>query len=117
MEKYKYVMRGRDLKTGLPRSIEISPAEVREALKNSIYMIIGSIKDAIEETPAELMSDIVRDGLVLAGGTSQLRGLDRLMSLELKIPVRVAKDPVTCVVRGCGKVLDDFELLHKVKIS
>ncbi|OGC70415.1 rod shape-determining protein [candidate division WWE3 bacterium RIFOXYC1_FULL_39_7] len=116
-EKYKYVMRGRDLKSGLPRSIEISPAEVRDALKNSIYMIIGSIKDAIEETPAELMSDIVRDGLVLAGGTSQLRGLDRLMSQELKIPVRVAKDPVTCVVRGCGKVLDDEALLHKVKIS
>jgi rod shape-determining protein MreB len=116
-EKYKYTMRGRDLKTGLPRSIDISPAEVREALKSSVYRIIGSIKDAIEETPAELMSDIVRDGLVIAGGTSQLRGLDMLMSSELKIPVRIAKDPMTCVVRGCGKVLDDTILLNKVKIS
>ncbi|RJR28036.1 rod shape-determining protein [candidate division WWE3 bacterium] len=116
-EKYKYLMRGRDLKSGLPRSIEITPAEVREALKGSISRIIGSIKDAIEETPAELMTDIVRDGLVLAGGTSQLRGLDRLMSMELKIPVRIAKDPMTCVVKGCGRVLDDFVLLNKVKIA
>lgn len=114
--QYKAVLRGRDLKTGLPRAIDITPEEVREALKPSIQQIINSIKDAIEDTPAELMSDIVREGIVLAGGTSQLRGLERLMSGELKVPVRVSDDPMTCVVRGCGKVLDDEWLLKRVKI-
>ena len=110
------VLRGRDLKTGLPRSVEVTPAEIREALKAPIYEIIHGIKDAVEDTPAELMSDIVRDGMVLAGGTSLLRGLDQLMSFELKVPVRVSKDPLTCVVRGCGQLIDDLDLLEKVRI-
>ena len=114
--QFKAVLRGRDLKTGLPRAIEVAPEEIREALKPAIHQIINAVKDAIEDTPAELMSDVVRDGIVLAGGTSQLRGLSRLMSLELKVPVRVAEDPMTCVVRGCGKVLDDDKLLRRVKI-
>lgn len=113
----KTMLRGRDLKTGLPRSIEIYPSEIREAIKGPINQIVNSIKDAIEETPAELMSDIVRDGIVLAGGTSLLRGVDKLLSNELKVPVRIAKDPMTCVVRGCGKVLDDLDLLKRVKIT
>ena len=113
----KAVFRGRDLKSGLPRSIEITPAEIREALKMPVYSIIDAIKDAIEETPAELVSDILKNGITLAGGTSLLRGMDRLMSSELKVPVRVAPDPMTCVVRGCGIVLDDHGLLNKVKVS
>jgi rod shape-determining protein MreB len=114
--QYKSVLRGRDLKTGLPRAIDVSPEEIREALKPSIHQIINVIKDAIEDTPAELMTDIVASGIVLAGGTSQIRGLERLMTSELKVPVRVAEDPMTCVVRGCSKVLDDEWLLKRVKI-
>jgi rod shape-determining protein MreB and related proteins len=111
------ILRGRDLKSGLPRSIEISSGEIREALKVPVYSIIDAIKDAIEETPAELVSDIVKNGISLAGGTSLLRGMDRLMSHELKVPVNIAADPMTCVVKGCGKVLDDLDLLEKVKVA
>ncbi len=111
------VFQGRDLKTGLPRSIPTSSTELNKAMKGSLQQIINAIKDVIEEVPAELMPDILSDGLVLAGGTSQLKGLDRLLSRELKIPVRVAKDPIACVVRGCGKLLDDDNLLNLVKIN
>lgn len=112
----KAMLRGRDLKTGLPRSIEISPEDMREALKVPIYQIVNAVKDAIEETPAELVPDILKNGITLAGGTSLLRGMADLMSRELKVPVNVAADPLTCVVRGCGKVLDDLRLLEKVKV-
>lgn len=114
--EHKAILRGRDLKTGLPRSIEVAPAEIREALKNPVYTIINGVKDAIEDTPAELVSDILKNGITLAGGTSLLRGMAKLMSFELKVPVTVASDPLTCVVRGCGKTLDDLDLLRKVKI-
>lgn len=115
--QYKSVFRGRDLKTGLPRSIEITPGEIREALKPPITQIINAIKDAIEDTPAELMADIVREGIVLAGGTSQLRGIEKLLTQELKVPVKVAKEPLTCVVRGCARALENENLLHKVRIG
>ncbi len=115
--EFKAILRGRDLKTGLPRSIEIAPAEIREALKMPILTIVTCVKDAIEETPAELVPDILKNGITLAGGTSLLRGFADLMSRELKVPVRVAPDPLTCVVRGCAKVLDDSALLARVKIS
>lgn len=114
---YKSVFRGRDLKTGLPKSIEVTPQEIREAIKPAIGRIMNAIKDAIEDTPAEVMSDIVKDGLVLAGGTSLLRGLDRLMSAELKVPVKIASEPMTCVVKGCAKVLEDELLLKTVAIK
>jgi len=111
------VLRGRDLKTGLPKSVEVTPAEIREALKVPIFTIIDAIKDTIEETPAELVSDILKEGIVLAGGTSLLKGFTRLMEKEIKVPVSVAKDPMTCVVRGCAKVLEDLAFLNKIKIS
>lgn len=114
---FSAVLRGRDLKTGLPRSIEVKPVEIREALKDPIYEIIAGVKDAVEDTPAELMADIVKDGIVLAGGTALLRGFDKLMSYELQVPVRVSKDPLTCVVRGCGMLLDDLDLLETVRIK
>jgi len=114
---FSAILRGRDLKTGLPRGVEVPPGEIREALRSPIYEIINGVKDAIEDTPAELMSDIVRDGIILAGGTALLRGLDKLMAYELKVPVRVSKDPMTCVVRGCGKLLDDISLLNRIKIK
>ncbi len=110
------LFRGRDLKTGLPRSIEITPQEIRDVLKVPVYSIIDGVKDAIEETPAELVPDILKNGITIAGGTSLLKGLDKLMSHEIKVPVHVVSDPMTCVVKGCGKVLDDEELLRKVRI-
>ena len=113
----KAVFRGRDLRTGLPKAVDVSAHEIREILLPPVYSIIETIKDALEETPAELVSDIIKNGIVLAGGTSQLKGLDRLMMVELKVPVRVVDDPMTAVVKGCGKVLDDLDLLMKVKIS
>lgn len=115
-ERLKAVLRGRDLKTGLPRSIEVSPAEIRDALKQPLHEIINGIKDVIESTPPELMPDVLRDGLVLAGGTSQLRGFTRFISQEIKVPVVLAEDPITCVVRGCAKVLDNDVLLNKIRI-
>lgn len=113
----KGVLRGRDLKTGLPRSIEVRPGEVRDALRVPIFEIINAVKDTIEETPAELVPDILKEGIVLAGGTSYLRNIDKLMSKELNVPVKIARDPMTCVARGCGIVLDDLDLLEHVKIA
>ncbi|MCA9308359.1 MAG: rod shape-determining protein [Patescibacteria group bacterium] len=109
--------RGRDLKTGLPKSVAVSAGEIREALKEPIYTIIDAVKDTIYETPAELVPDILSNGITLAGGTSKLKNLDALMSKELNVPVHRAKDSLTCVVRGCGIVLDDLELLKKVRVS
>lgn len=108
---------GRDLKTGLPRSIKINPLELREAMKASFHQILNSIKDVMEETPAELMPDILSEGLFLAGGTSQLKGLPRFLSQELNVPVKIAEDPISCVVRGCGHLLEDDKLLDLVKLN
>jgi rod shape-determining protein MreB len=111
------VVRGRDLASGLPKSLKISSVEVREALMPTINQIITAISEVLEETPPELLSDILERGITLAGGGALLRGLDAKISEESKIPVWVAEDPLTTVVRGCGKVLDDLDLLARVKVS
>src|SRR3990167_688367 len=110
------ILRGRDLKTGLPKSIEVRAQDIREATKVSINNIVSAIKDAVEETPPELVPDILTTGIILAGGTSLLRSIDKFISKEVKVNVTIAKDPMTCVVRGCGIVLDDLALLNRVKI-
>ena len=110
------ILRGRDLKTGLPKSIEVRAQDIREATKVSINNIVSAIKDAIEETPPELVPDILTTGIILAGGTSLLRSIDKFISKEVKVNVSIAKDPMTCVVRGCGIVLDDLALLNRVEI-
>jgi rod shape-determining protein MreB len=110
-------LRGRDLRSGLPKSIRVTAGDIREALEAPLNLIINSIKDAIEEAPPELVPDILKGGITLAGGTSLLRNFDRLLQKETQVPVHVTKDPMTCVVRGCGVVLDDLDLLEKVKIS
>jgi len=112
----KGFLRGRDLKTGLPKSVEVSAVEIRDALRGPINTIMNAIRDAIEETPPELVADVLKSGITLAGGTSQIRGIDRLMAEETRMPVFVAEDPMTCVVRGCGVVLEDLELLKRVRI-
>lgn len=107
-------MRGRDLISGLPKEVVINSYHVQEAIQRSLRLIIENIKDTIESTPPELVSDIYERGIVLTGGGALLRGLDKLISQETQIPVHIADDPLTCVVRGTGLVLDDLEHLKDV---
>lgn len=111
------VVRGRDIETGLPKSIRVNESEIREALSPVIHEIIEGISETIEETPPELVGDIMEHGIVLAGGGAQIRGIDKLVAMETKMPVWVTDDPQTAVVRGCGKLLDDPILLSKVKVA
>ncbi len=111
------VVRGRDIETGLPKSIRVGEGEIREALAAVVREIVEAVAETIEETPPELVGDIMEHGIVLAGGGSLLRGIDKLIATELKMPVWVTDDPQTAVVRGCGKLLDDAVLLRKVKVA
>jgi rod shape-determining protein MreB and related proteins len=111
-EKY-YVVRGRDLESGLPKSVKLSSSEIREALAPTIQEIISHVVDTLEETPPELLGDIMEKGIVMAGGGSLLAGIDEVVSEKTKMPVRIADDPLTCVVRGCGKVFEDMSLLNR----
>jgi rod shape-determining protein MreB len=104
-------VRGRNLVTGLPESIEVSSVEVREALSGSTQVIIDTIKDALDEVPPEIVADLMDSGICLAGGGSLLLGLAERLSDELNLRVWVAEDPMTCVVRGAGLVLEDFPAL------
>lgn len=116
-DKEKFtVVRGRDLETGLPKSKKLGSSEVREAIMPVIQEIVGHIKDTLEETPPELVSDVMDSGIVLAGGGALMPGLDRLIKEATKTEVYVAEDPLTCVVRGCGELLKDPSLLKKVNI-
>ncbi len=110
------VVRGRDIESGLPRSIKISSDEVREAMLPTLREITSAAADLIEETPPELVSDILERGVALAGGGALIPGIERLMSEDTRMPVYVVDDPMTAVVRGCGKVLDDPGLLKKVRV-
>lgn len=111
------VVRGRDLETGLPKSLKISSSEIREALAPVINQIIAAVSDLLEQTPPELASDIVNRGMALAGGGSLLKNIDQAISEATKIPVWVADDPMTAVVRGTGRVLVDEKLLSRVRIT
>ena len=110
------VVRGRDLESGLPKSLKVNSIEIREALAPVIRQIIEEIKDTIEETPPELVADILEHGITMAGGSSLLRGIDKLLAEETKMPVWVTDDPQTAVVRGCGILLGDERLLSKVRV-
>jgi len=111
------VARGRDLETGLPKSIKVTSDEVREALHPIFIEIVSSIKDMLEEAPPELVSDVSQSGIVLAGGGAMIHGLDALISEHTKIPVHIAENPITCVVRGCGMLLTNPSLLKKIQIT
>ncbi len=108
--------RGRDLLTGLPKEIELTDTDIREALEQPVRTIVENIKAVVEEVPPEIIADIMHRGIMLAGGGALLRGLDRIIALETKIPVVVADDPLTCVARGCGVVVEDLEALSDVLI-
>jgi rod shape-determining protein MreB len=112
-----YVVRGRDLETGLPKSLKLSSSEVREALSEVIQEIIGNIIDTLEETPPELISDIMEKGIALAGGGSLLTGVDKVISEATKMPVYVTDDPMSCVVKGCGILLENPGLLEKIRVT
>lgn len=103
------VVRGRDLITGLPREVIITDQDLREAISQSIDTLIESVREVLETTPPEILSDIMRSGIVLVGGGAQLRGLDTLLTQWLKVPVMVADDPLTAVARGTGVVLENLE--------
>ncbi|MEK7161323.1 MAG: rod shape-determining protein, partial [Patescibacteria group bacterium] len=109
-------MRGRDFVSGLPKEVTISDTQVREALMHSLRVIVNSITSVIEEIPPELISDIMSKGIVLAGGGALLRGLDKLVAEASAMPVSVAEDPLTCVARGTGVVVEDLEVLKDVLV-
>lgn len=109
-------VKGRDLVAGIPKTIRISDEEVREALSEPISAIVDAVKITLERTPPELAADIVDKGIVLAGGGALLRNLDLLLREESQLPVTISDDPLTCVVRGSGKVLEELDLLKRVTI-
>ncbi|MBM2821138.1 MAG: rod shape-determining protein MreB, rod shape-determining protein MreB-related protein [Candidatus Berkelbacteria bacterium] len=113
-EKLQTPMRGRDLVTGLPKEITISDEQIRAALRKSVQQIVEAIRVTIEETPPELVADIMEKGIVLCGGGAMLRGLDKLVEQATLTTVHIADDPLTSVVRGTGLVLEDIETLKGV---
>lgn len=115
-ESMTYPMRGRDLITGLPKEVIITDTQIREALARSITAIVESVKATMEMTPPELIADIHERGILLTGGGALLRGIDRVITHATGIPVRMADDPLTCVVRGTGILLDDEVLLREVTL-
>jgi len=107
-------IKGRDLVAGVPKNLKLSSVQVREALAETIDIIIEAVRQAVERTPPELLSDILERGIILTGGGALLRGLDKCLRQETNLPVIVAEDPLTCVVRGTGKVLENFTHFSKV---
>ena len=105
-------VRGRDLVAGLPKTIEVTSGEVREALMEPIMAIVDRVKSVLEQTPPELSSDIIERGIILTGGVALIRGLDKLLSKQTGIPVHVAEDPLSCVALGCGRALDQIEVIR-----
>lgn len=110
-------IKGRDLVDGIPKTISITSGEIREALSETVSIVIEAVKQALEKTPPELAADIVDRGIVLTGGGALLRSLDKRIREETGLPVLIADDPLSSVVLGAGKMLDDFELLKRVAVE
>ncbi|MBM3252557.1 MAG: rod shape-determining protein, partial [Candidatus Omnitrophica bacterium] len=115
-EELTMEVKGRDLVAGLPKMVVISSSEVREALQEPIRTIVDTTKITLERTPPELSADLIERGIVLAGGGSLLRGLDRLLAEETGLPIHIADDPMTAVALGTGKVLDEIRYLKRVTV-
>src|SRR3990170_1073562 len=113
-EPRKMDIKGRDLMDGIPKTLTITDSDIREALHDPIYAILDAVKSALERTPPELAADIADKGIVMTGGGSLLHGLDTLIGLETHLKVTIAEDPLSCVVLGAGKVLDELDLLKMV---
>ena len=111
------VLRGRNLISGLPEAVEISSVEIREALSNSVSVIVESVKTTLDETPPELVADLMQNGIALTGGGALLQGLAERLSDETRMRVYVADSPLSCVARGAEKILEELDTLHKVLAS
>jgi len=116
-EERTFTMRGRNLVTGLPEAVELSSIELREALATSVQIVVDTIKDALEETPPELIADLMESGICMAGGGSQLAGLTERVADEVNMRVWLAEDSMTCVARGAGRVLEDYDNLRRVLVG
>ena len=116
-EKRQLPMRGRNLITGLPEEILVSDEDIRKAMEKSIKQIVAEIKTAVEETPPELLADIMASGIFLAGGGSLLRGLDILIQKETKIATKIIEDPMTAVARGAGMILENIDDLKDILVE
>jgi rod shape-determining protein MreB len=112
-EEMTYQVRGRDQITGLPKTITVTSSEVSQATQDCLQAIIGAIRSVLERTPPELASDVIDRGIVLAGGTSLLRNLDRLVTQEIGIPCYIAENPIDCVAIGAGIALDHLDLIKR----
>lgn len=104
-------VKGRNMVNGLPSTITIKSSEIKEALKESVYKIVHTVKQVLEQTPPELSADIINKGIVLTGGGALIRGLDKLLKEELKVPVYIASSPLTCVAEGTGILLENINLI------
>jgi len=113
-EELAVTLRGRDVITGLPKAVDVSSVELREAVSQPVSEIIEVVKLALEETPPELVADIMQNGITLAGGGALLKGLDRRLSIESKMTVHIAEDPLTCVVRGAGRIVESLEQYDRI---
>ena len=102
-------VRGRNLVTGLPETLDVSSVEIREAISGSVQVIVDTVKDALDEAPPEIVADLIESGICLAGGGGQLQGLVERLGDELNLRVWVAEDPLTCVARGAGMILEDLD--------
>ena len=116
-ESEKAEVKGRDLIDGFPRGIVVTSEEVREALREPVEAIVAAVHTCLEQVPPELAADLVDTGITLTGGGALLRGLDGLLRKETALPIAVSDDPLTCVVRGAGKLLDTLDLLRRIAIS
>lgn len=116
-EAIETTIRGRDLITGLPREVVITDSDIREAMAQSVGIIVESAKEVLETTPPEILSDIMKRGTYLVGGGALIKGLDALLNESLKIPVTVADDPLTAIARGAGVVLEDLDTYRSVLIE
>lgn len=116
-EPMEMIVRGRDLVTGLPREVIVTDADIREALLPSVMQIVDSVKEVLETTPPEILSDVMHKGVILSGGGALIRGLPELMQSHLKIPVTVADDPLSAVARGTGIILEDLQKYKEVLIT
>ena len=112
-EEVQAEVRGRDMLTGLPKTVILSSEEVRHALEEPVAQIIDAIKSTLDKTPPELAADIMDRGIVLAGGGALLHGLDQRLRHETQMPVHLAESPLTCVAVGSGRSLEEFEAIHR----
>ncbi|MCG2817917.1 MAG: rod shape-determining protein [Actinomycetia bacterium] len=116
-DEYDDEIKGRDLASGLPKTVVVTAEEIRVAIDDPVCQVVQTVKDALDRTPPELASDLMDEGIILAGGGALLRGLEERIRNETGMPVHIAKDPLLCVAMGSGKCLEEFDIMKKVLIS